>query len=197
MRRKLPSESQVTFAAALRSLAARAFRGQAGPLLERMLVQQFMEGQLSAEVRHQLLSNRPQDVDTAVQRAVEIESAYHIEALRSSSSLTLPNTTAAISHSSASASPAPAQSSPAGDSEFLRLLKSIDAKLDRLSLVAPDPKHTTDTFGLFCHSRSEVVVEVVHLVHALIVVKLAIFASSCPQFARPGTSSTASNSGNQ
>ena len=58
-RRKTPCESQITFAAALRSLAERAFRGQAGALFERMLLHQFIEGQISAEVRLQFSLQSP------------------------------------------------------------------------------------------------------------------------------------------
>ena len=136
IRRKLPTESQITFAAALRSLANRAFPGQAGALFERMLLQQFIEGQISAEVRLQLASHRPQDVSTAVQRAVEIEGAYHLEALRSASSLSLPVASAnAVSAASLAAGSVPSRdASPDTSTDLIRLLRRIDEKLDRLSL---------------------------------------------------------------
>ena len=54
VREKRAHETQIVYAAALRSLANRAFPGQDGPLLERMILQRFIDGQPSVEVRHSL-----------------------------------------------------------------------------------------------------------------------------------------------
>ena len=141
-RRKLPTESQITFAAALRSLAERAFRGQAGPLFERMLLHQFIEGQVSAEIRLQLASNRPADMTAAIQRAVEIESAYRMESYRVSPVCLPSDHTAAVS-SPVSAPPPSTPSASSSDSrELLQLLRRIDAKLDSLSLA---PSRSADS----------------------------------------------------
>ena len=151
MRRKSPSESQVTYAAALRSLATRAFRGQDGALLERMLLQQFIEGQITVEVRIQLASNRPADLTTAVQRAVEIEAAYHIESMRSTPSLPLSSAIASATHShTASVSSSQPVHSADSHAELVLLLRSIDAKLDSLCLrgaASPSSSYATSSRG--------------------------------------------------
>ena len=84
VRTKGHSESQYTFAAALRALANRAFPGQAGQILNRLVLQQFIDGQTSPEVRLQLATNRPADLDDAVQRAISVTTAYQMEAMRNS-----------------------------------------------------------------------------------------------------------------
>ena len=150
VRDKRMNETQVSYAATLRTLANRAFPGQNGPLLERMILQRFIDGQPSVEVRLQLASNRPNDLDEAIQRSVSISSAYQMEAMRSAS--TSPASTASVA-AAMSLPPSGSQvvnklpvsldstvaaistsSSSMPRDEVVTLLRSIEAKLDKLSV---------------------------------------------------------------
>ena len=104
-RTKKPQETQPSFAAALQSLAARAFPGQQGGIVERIVLQQFIDGQSSPEVRLQLAANRPATLDEAIQRAITISTAYQLEAMRHGSTqsvLEVPTTAAVASQPAAS-----------------------------------------------------------------------------------------------
>ena len=80
---KKPDESQVEFASALQQLAARAFPGQQQtPLYERFLLNQFIDGQISPELRLHIRSASPPDIDTAVRRALEMGAVFNSEARR-------------------------------------------------------------------------------------------------------------------
>ena len=68
---KAQDETQPAFAAALQSLAARASPGQQGNVVDRIVLQQFIEGQTSPEVRLQLSANRPAYLDGAIQQAIK------------------------------------------------------------------------------------------------------------------------------
>ena len=82
-RTKQSGETQIEFASALQQLAARAFPGQQQtPLHERMLLNQFIEGQASPELRLHIRSASPPDLDTAVRRALEMAAVFNSEAHR-------------------------------------------------------------------------------------------------------------------
>ena len=82
-RSKLPHETQYEYAAELRRLARRAYPGQAGPLLEAILLQTFIDGQPTAELRISLASPRPATLDEAVQKAIEVGAVHAREHTRS------------------------------------------------------------------------------------------------------------------
>ena len=143
MRQKHADETQFAFAAALRSLAERAFRGQNGPLLDCMILQQFTEGQPSREIRLDLLSNRPATLDEAVQKTISIEAAYRIEASRGStvSSMGPMLDTAMFGTQQVAAAASLPQDQSAA---LLQTLQSIERKLDHLSFTAPHGRGEPD-----------------------------------------------------
>ena len=120
---KQPNETQAAFASALRSLAERAFPGQGlGGVVDRIVLQQFIDGQSTPELRLQLATNRPAGLDEAVQRAISITTAYQMEATRSGTSAVV------------AATVAPPNPPQASNSELVALLQSINQKLDSLAI---------------------------------------------------------------
>ena len=78
---KKPGETQIEFASALQCLAARAFPGEhQTPLYERLLRNQFVDGQSSSDLRLHIRSASPPDLDTAVRRALEMAAVFNAEA---------------------------------------------------------------------------------------------------------------------
>ena len=72
-RKKLATETQVQLAADLQRIAARAFPGQQGtPLFERLLLNRFIDGQGSPELRLHIRSAAPADLDAGVRQALEM-----------------------------------------------------------------------------------------------------------------------------
>ena len=70
-----PSGSQTVFASGLCPLAQRAFPGKGGAVVDRIVLQQFIDEQHTPEVRLQLALNRPPTLDVAVQRAISVSAA--------------------------------------------------------------------------------------------------------------------------
>ena len=86
-------------------------------------LQQFIEGQPSSEIRVMLASNRPANLDTAVQRAVQAEAAYHMEARRARTQQPKPAPVAAAVQAARISE----------DQVMIDLLKTISSKLDSLA----------------------------------------------------------------
>ena len=128
---KSPSESQTVFASALRSLAQRAFPGQGGAVVDRIVLQQFIDGQHTPEVRLLLALNRPPTLDEAVQRAISVSAAYQLEATKVTPQ---PSWLADIVAATSSFQTARDSGHQNVDSqaEMLKLLRNIDAKLSAL-----------------------------------------------------------------
>jgi len=132
---KLANESQGEFASALKRLATRAFPGQqGGGLYERMLLNQFIDGQTNAEMRLHIRTASPPDLNTAVQRAIELSAIFEVEQRRQG---VLPGSVAVA----ASAIPRGVSTSSSGNQLFgssntdplvLSLLTKICEKLDQL-----------------------------------------------------------------
>ena len=85
-RTKAHTESQQEYANALQRLAARAYPGQQGPLLDRLLLNQFIDGQQSSDIRLHVRTAGPATLDDAVRRAIEVAAIMDVEARRSGSS---------------------------------------------------------------------------------------------------------------
>ena len=81
-RLKLAHETQYAYAMELRRLAAKAYPGQQGPLLESMLLQIFIDGQPTKDMRLALSSPRPASIELAVQKAIEVSAIYAREQSR-------------------------------------------------------------------------------------------------------------------
>ena len=151
-RTKIPSETQVQFAAALQKLAMRAFPGQHGtPLFERLVMNQFIDGQPSPDLRLHIRTAAPNGLDAAVRRALEIAAILDTESRRSGqvTSITaspfggvaacMPSAADRVCATSTSqdASQAKVASS---DALMLSLLTKISDRLDALSCsAAPSP----------------------------------------------------------
>lgn len=88
-RRKQVTESQVEFSSALQRLAARAFPGQQGPLFERLVLNQFIDGQDSPQLRLHIRTASPATLDAAVRRALEVAAIFDVETRRTQPSATL------------------------------------------------------------------------------------------------------------
>ena len=73
------------------TLAAHTFPRQGGNIVQRIVLQRFIDGQNTSEVRLQLASNRPNTLDEAVQRAINITTAYQMDAMRAPSRTALPS----------------------------------------------------------------------------------------------------------
>ena len=82
-RLKRSTESQAEFAAALQRLAARAFPGQQGPLLDRLTLNQFIDGQVNSDLRLHIRTSSPAALDAAVRRAYEVAAILEVENRRS------------------------------------------------------------------------------------------------------------------
>ena len=78
-RLKRSTESQAEFAAALQRLAARAFPGQQGPLLDRLTLNQFIDGQVNSDLRLHIRTSSPAALDAAVRRAYEVAAILEVE----------------------------------------------------------------------------------------------------------------------
>ena len=98
-----------------------------------MILQQFIEGQPAREIRIDLLSNRPTTLDDAVQKAISMEAAYHIEASRGLSLVPALDSTLQTTQQVAAAASIPQDTSSA----LLQALQSIERKLDNISLSGP------------------------------------------------------------
>ena len=132
-RTKRSTETQGEYASALQRLANRAFPGQQGPLFERLLVNQFIDGQPSSELRLHIRTSVPADLNAAVRRALEVSSILDIEQQRAGVTT---GTAFAVSASSERAAAAPATQT---DPLLLSLLTKISDKLDQLSVTSQQP----------------------------------------------------------
>lgn len=81
-RQKRSDETHTEFAAALENLAARAFPGQQGALFDRLLINQFVDGQTSSALRLHIKTSGPATLNAAVQRAIEIATILEVEERR-------------------------------------------------------------------------------------------------------------------
>jgi len=131
---KLTTETQLEFASALTRLANRAFPGQQGQLLDRLMLNQFIDGQPSTDLRLHIRTAGPATLDAAVQRALEIGSIFEVEQRRASAAsdaarahASVPGLTAAAVHVNES----PVASST--DPLVLSLLSKISEQLSALS----------------------------------------------------------------
>ena len=137
---KQSGETQIEFASALQQLAARAFPGQQQtPLYERMLLNQFIEGQASPELRLHIRSTSLPDLDTAVRRALEMAAVFNSEARRATPfvlpSIPPPTTVAAVAATAVR---------PGSDrnEDVYELLQKISMQLSSLQHLssAPSPR---------------------------------------------------------
>ena len=81
-RLKLTHETQYAYAMELCRLAAKAYPGQQGPLLESMLLQIFIDGHPTKDMRLALSSPRPASIELEVQKAIEVSAIYAREQSR-------------------------------------------------------------------------------------------------------------------
>jgi len=137
-RHKLAHESQYDFAAELRRLARRAYPGQSGPLFDSMLLQSFIDGQPTRDLRLALASPRPENLDTAVQKAIEVQSLLAREIARDQQSHTPQVFAAAAAESEPrrqGGRTVPAHMATGNGDERDRLasvLENLDARLSKL-----------------------------------------------------------------
>ena len=124
---KLPNETQAAYASSLRSLASRAFPA-GGQIVNRIVLQQFIDGQPTPELRLQLSTNRPATLDDAVQRAITITTAYQVEALR--------NGTTRVQETVAAATNNAPQTEQA---QLIAVLQRLEQKLDTLTMGQQPP----------------------------------------------------------
>ena len=132
---KSPAETQIEYAAALQRLAMRAFPGQHGtPLFARLVLNQFIDGQASSELRLHIRAASPQDLDAAVRRALEIAAVLETEARRSSPA-------PALSVSAVRAGPVASESAASASSDplILGLLNKISNQLDAFASANRTP----------------------------------------------------------
>ena len=134
---KKPGETQIEFASALQSLAARAFPGQQQtPLYERLLLNQFVDGQTSSDLRLHIRSASPPDLDTAVRRALEMAAVFNAEARRAPAPAPIPTVCAVTSPSAAAlAAHVDPPRSRVLDQDVFLLLKQISTQLEGLSVA--------------------------------------------------------------
>ena len=151
-RTKGAQESQQEYANALQRLAARAYPGQQGQLLERLLLNQFIDGQQSPELRLHIRTASPATLDEAVRRAFEVAAILDVEARRTgapqqaqvfaTSAISRSTQNCAHSHVNdviAATAPSSATSSSATDPLVLTLLTKISDQLATLQVPASAP----------------------------------------------------------
>ena len=132
-RKKLATETQVQLAADLQRIAARAFPGQQGtPLFERLLLNRFIDGQGSPELRLHIRSAAPADLDAGVRQALEMSAILEVEKVSPS-----PPTAAAFATSTTTTAGTPT------DMLLLSLLTKLSDQLDALSISSRQPTPLT------------------------------------------------------
>ena len=141
------TESPVEFASVLQKLASRAYPGQENTeLYERLLINQFINGLPSPELRLHVRSASPNNLAQAVQRALEMAAIFDAEHRRSNGAASATPPAATIFAVRGSSAPPPAAPTSSMTSASLSgsnhgtvvdqmfLLDKILQKLDSISL---------------------------------------------------------------
>lgn len=128
-------ETQTEFAAALERLATRAFPGQQGGLLDRLVVNQFIEGQECGKLRLHIRTSAPANLNAAVQRAIEVGAILEIEGRRGS--VNAPSFQAPVFAATHAPQVPETRSSGPHDLVMLELLNKISGQLERLEKKVP------------------------------------------------------------
>ena len=148
-RTKKPQETQTMFAAALQLLATRAFPGQQGGIVQRIVLQQFIDGQASPEIRLQLAANRPATLDAAIERAITVSTAYQMEAMRTAPQ----HPPAAVA---AAVEPSKGDQTTVVMTELLTLIRKMDRKLDEVAQMSSNARsRPRQVFSGACYNCGE------------------------------------------
>ena len=116
-----------------------------GQIVNQIVLQPFIDGQPTPELRLQLSTNRPATLDDAVQWEITITTAYKVEALR--------NGTTRVQETVAAATNNAPQSEQA---QFIAVLQRLEQKLDTLTMgQKPPPRRSCRDTDRRCYVCNE------------------------------------------